>query len=586
MTGGPTASRCRGGYVKETATFIIGDDLSVLPNVLVTSVNLLQQLRIKDMDAIEELTVDIGKREVVDLLKLSLISKNPLTDFVFEKKPRVDDFNPINQSWLERGDESSDEGRKIVVRALAVLHMLEGESSLSCIDKLYKSISELSPDRYLRSQRVKEELVNAKCAPQFAINGQILPIGEVSLPKYCFNTLRDGLVATSTTPSLKICDPKSCIGDSCSGKGFPKGPSTFMVTDDLVVTPMSSISAVSYLNRSQVPFSDLEERVISVGVKEQLRIKDMDAIEELTVDIGKREVVDLLKLSLISKNPLTDFVFEKKPRVDDFNPINQSWLERGDESSDEDEDFADLLFSFMTLPLGGVLHMLEGESSLSCIDKLYKSISELSPDRYLRSQRVKEELVNAKCAPQFAINGQILPIGEVSLPKYCFNTLRDGLVATSTTPSLKICDPKSCIGDSCSGKGFPKGPSTFMVTDDLVVTPMSSISAVSYLNRSQVPFSDLEERVISVGVKEGLAILKASLTSTSALTQVSSNNSQKTLSLKLKTWRLLRNKLWDITEKDGLGLSKASLTSTFALTERLKHLIRPIPSCLKLYTGF
>jgi len=241
---------------------------------------------------------------------------------------------------------------------------------------------------------------------------------------------------------------------------------------------------------------------------------------------------------MISKSPLTDFIFEKKPRVDDFNPINESWFERGEESSDEgrrivvralvrksnkkimftgaEEDFADFLFSFLTLPLGGVLHMLEGNSSLGCIDKLHKSISELSPDRYLRSQRLKEELANPKCATQFTISGQILPIGEVSLPVYYCNTFFDGVrhtfaLSTSTrTPyydydknvRLEILDGKSSIGDFWIGKGFAKGPSTFMVTDDLVVTPMSSISAVSYLNRSQVPLSDLEERVISVGVKE------------------------------------------------------------------------------------
>jgi len=246
-------------------------------------------------------------------------------------------------------------------------------------------------------------------------------------------------------------------------------------------------------------------------------------------------------LSFISKNPLTDFVFKKEPRVDDNNPINQSWLERGDGSSDEgrkivvralvrksnekimlvdaEEDFADFLFSFLTLPLGGVLHMLEGNSSLSCIDKLYKSISELGPDRYLRSQRVKGELANPKCAPLFTISDQILPIGEVSLPVYYCNTFFDGReyrfsLSISARPRyygyygydenarLEIMNPKSCIGDSRSGKGFVKGPSMFMVTDDLVVTPMSSISAVSYLNRSLVPLSDLEERVISVGVKE------------------------------------------------------------------------------------
>ncbi|CAJ1803025.1 unnamed protein product [Sphenostylis stenocarpa] len=317
--------------------------------------------------------------------------------------------------------------------------------------------------------------------------------------------------------------------------GFVKETATFIICDDLSVLPNVLVTGVNLLQK--------------------LGIKDMDVIEEQTVDISKREVVDLLKLSLLSKNSLTDFIFKKKPCVGDLNPTNQSWLERGEESSDgsrrmvvralvrksnktvlfaeAEEDFADLLFSFLTLPLGGVLHMLEGNSSLGCMDQLHKSISELSPDRYLRSQRLKEELVNPKCAPQFTISDQILPFSEVSLPVYYCNTFFDChkynlTLTTSTRPicysydknvPLEILDPKSPIGDSRSGKGFAKGPSMFMVTDDLVVTPLSSISAVSYLNRRlQVPLSDLEERIIHVGVKEGLAILKASLTSTSALT--------------------------------------------------------------------
>ncbi|QCE11864.1 hypothetical protein DEO72_LG10g3102 [Vigna unguiculata] len=333
------------GFVKETASFIICDDLSVLPNVVVTSVNLLQRLGIRDMDAIEEQTLAISKREVVDLLKLSFISKNPLTDFVFKKEPRVDDFNPMNQSWLERGDESSDEGRKIVVRALVrksnekimlvdaeedfadflfsfltlplggVLHMLEGNSCLSCIDKLYKSISELGPDRYLRSQRVKGELANPKCAPLFTISDQILPIGEVSLPVYYCNTFFDGReyrfsLSISARPRyygyygydenapLEIMNPKCCIGDSRSGKGFVKGPSMFMVTDDLVVTPMSSISAVSYLNRSLVPLSDLEERVISVGVKEGLAILKASLTSTSALTQGLQQFTKIIKLEI------------------------------------------------------------------------------------------------------------------------------------------------------------------------------------------------------------------------------------------------------------------------------------------------
>ncbi|XP_047173213.1 uncharacterized protein LOC124841075 [Vigna umbellata] len=412
------------------------------------------------------------------------------------------------------------------------------------LSSLYESVSHLE-EEHLWTQTCKEMLLHPRTSMESYCQLLKLNIDDTAPTKY-FLCEDLGCSRKTNGSLLSIFKNQRC---SCGKlmnrivspeistleKGFVKETATFIICDDLSVLPNVLVTIVNLLQK--------------------LGVKDMNGIEEQTVDISKREVVDLLKLSLISRNPLTDFVLEKKPRVDDFNPINQSWVERGDESSDEgrkivvralvrksnekivfadaDEDFADLLFSFMTLPLGGVLHMLEGKSSLSCIDKLYKSISELSPDRYLRSQRVKEELANPKCAPLFTISDQILPIGEDILPVYYCNTFiygkeRHVVLSTSTRPRiygydmnarLEIFDPKSCIGDSRSDKGFVKGPSTFVVTDDLFVTPMSSISAVSCLKRSQVPLSDLEERVISVGVKEGLAILKASLTSTSALTE-------------------------------------------------------------------
>ncbi|MCH97692.1 DUF674 family protein, partial [Trifolium medium] len=150
-------------------------------------------------------------------------------------------------------------------------------------------------------------------------------------------------------------------------------------------------------------------------------------------------VADLLKLSLLSKTPLSDFVLKKKPILCNSNQNFEPKIKIGNglpsPDSDEveqmvvkvirrtsnrkilfvtaEEVFADFLFSFLTFPMGIVLQMLE---------------------------------------------------------------------------------------------------------DDLVVTPMSSIDAISYLERMKVPLNDVEERDVSIGLKEGLSILKASLTSTSVLT--------------------------------------------------------------------
>ncbi|WJX82021.1 hypothetical protein P8452_64835 [Trifolium repens] len=165
-----------------------------------------------------------------------------------------------------------------------------------------------------------------------------------------------------------------------------------------------------------------------------------------------------------------------------------------------EEDFADFLFSFLTFPLGGVLQMLEGSSSLSGIDMLYKSLTELSPEKCLRSLELKNKISKPQIFPGFEVRNQILPIGKAAI------------TYQSSTHFLNFVDPKSSV----SG-GFAR-PFTIMVTEDLVVTPMSSFDCVSYLERMKVPLNDVEEMVINIGVMEGLSILKASLTSTSALT--------------------------------------------------------------------
>ncbi|CAJ2670645.1 unnamed protein product [Trifolium pratense] len=161
-----------------------------------------------------------------------------------------------------------------------------------------------------------------------------------------------------------------------------------------------------------------------------------------------------------------------------------------------EEDFADFVFSFLTFPLGGVLRMLQGFSSIFSIDKLYRSVTELSSNKGLRSQEFKVLLTNPSISRQLELRHQILPIRTSNYKE-----------------SIKLynfVDPKSP-----NSGGYANGPITFMVTDDMVVTPMSSIDAISYLERMKVPLNDVEEIVVNIGQKEGLSILKASLTSTS-----------------------------------------------------------------------
>ncbi|RHN46371.1 hypothetical protein MtrunA17_Chr7g0241511 [Medicago truncatula] len=287
------------GFAKETATFIISDDLTVMPNVFGTVIPLLQKLEITNIGAI-----------VIDILKMPLVSKTPLTDFIFKKKRFCDEFVKINQPEYKNGEVTSKEGRQMSVKVLqrkstgeilfveggvdfidfifsfltfplgGVLHMLQGFSSLSCIDNLYKSVTELSPDTYLTSQELKDKLTKPPIAAQFELSNPTSPISADTLPVYYYHTYYNSqwirslrityycCVSDDRCVLLNFVDPKYSASKSSSCGEFAKGPSVYMVTDDLVVTPTSSFNAISHLKSLNVPLSDVEEKVVRIGVNE------------------------------------------------------------------------------------------------------------------------------------------------------------------------------------------------------------------------------------------------------------------------------------------------------------------------------
>uniref|UniRef100_A0A0D3H9L0 Uncharacterized protein n=1 Tax=Oryza barthii TaxID=65489 RepID=A0A0D3H9L0_9ORYZ len=69
-----------GGYVKEVVTYLVMDDLSIEPMSTISAVMLLKKFDVKDCSALDEMTVDLGPKECVKLLKASLESTTALTD--------------------------------------------------------------------------------------------------------------------------------------------------------------------------------------------------------------------------------------------------------------------------------------------------------------------------------------------------------------------------------------------------------------------------------------------------------------------------------------------------------------------------
>ncbi|TQD70329.1 hypothetical protein C1H46_044139 [Malus baccata] len=187
------------------------------------------------------------------------------------------------------------------------------------------------------------------------------------------------------------------------------------------------------------------------------------------------------------------------------------------------EDFVNLLCSFLTLPLGVILKKMRNVSWKGCLDQLYKSVQDLD-EQYLKSNYHKELLVNPKLAPGYQYKKTLLGIEEMSFyyvdKKLTTDTSCIPHNSSAESVKLDVVDPKSHEDKDKSAQGFLRGPAIFTVTDNLVVRPISPILEMSVLQELKVPFTDIEDHIVHVGNREALQLLVASFLGESALTDV------------------------------------------------------------------
>ncbi|KAK6234967.1 Protein of unknown function DUF674 - like 8 [Theobroma cacao] len=339
---------------------------------------------------------------------------------------------------------------------------------------------------------------------------------------------------------------KQMLSDARDRGVFVKGLTRMIVSDELKIMPPLTASSFSLLSK--------------------LGLTDGSTIEERAFNVGVDEVLDLLKFSLVSRIPLTETLLKKSLDMNNedydqgsFTNFNQGSFTESEivEASSNNykricaklivsksrkmvcyaevsEDFVDLLFSFLTVPLGHVAKEMKSHSSRGCINHLYNSIQDLDAERYLKSNDHKAMLVSPRLAPGFRLGNQPLGVEECKRQqnlyyhvKVIHGFLRPELFSDekllpcsdSTQASLlSVVDPKSHYKDAKSSGGFVKGPSMFTVTDNLIITPISPASGLSVLSKCKVPFSDIEERVVHVGEEEASRLLVASFVTKSALT--------------------------------------------------------------------
>ncbi|XP_058099869.1 uncharacterized protein LOC131244250 [Magnolia sinica] len=203
------------------------------------------------------------------------------------------------------------------------------------------------------------------------------------------------------------------------------------------------------------------------------------------------------------------------------------------------KDFIDFLFSLLALPIGYVSKLLTKQRMVGCAGSLYDSFENLTVD-YMQPNFDKNTILNPKTSiPMSGQNPPLLLQDGASSTKskyyscgsyynysnhYFITDVKDAVCASCNQKMAQefvYVSPKGVASGSVGGGGCVRGVVTYMVMDDLAVTPMSTISSISLLNKYQVKdVSALKEKVVEVGMDEGLDLLRASLESKTVLTDV------------------------------------------------------------------
>ncbi|KAI5318097.1 hypothetical protein L3X38_037805 [Prunus dulcis] len=203
------------------------------------------------------------------------------------------------------------------------------------------------------------------------------------------------------------------------------------------------------------------------------------------------------------------------------------------------KDVVDFLFSLLSLPVGTVIRLLSKDGMVGSMGKLYESVENLN-DTYLQPNLDKDTLLKPKTTvaganilPQLTNNINVdsnskqFYMCSNCYPRHisdvygtpCPNSYNS--IITSVTYVSPQASSSPVVATSGSEGGYVKGVVTYMVMDNLEVKPMSTISSIALLNQFNVKdVGALQEKVVHLGMKEGLKLLKASFETSAVLTKV------------------------------------------------------------------
>ncbi|KAG8369636.1 hypothetical protein BUALT_Bualt14G0034200 [Buddleja alternifolia] len=168
---------------------------------------------------------------------------------------------------------------------------------------------------------------------------------------------------------------------------------------------------------------------------------------------------------------------------------------------------------------------------MGSLANLYESIENLN-ETYIQPNHTKATLLKPTPPPNLGYSSPLMLLNHAPAPtqkmfykcSYCSSSyVSEDPKAVCPGCSSTMSRNMSYVAPQQEGSGeggYVKGVVTYMVFDDLVVTPLSVTSSITLLNRFNVEVNALEEKVVNLGMDQAIKLLKASLQSKTVLTDV------------------------------------------------------------------
>ncbi|CAN1174054.1 hypothetical protein LINPERPRIM_LOCUS9659 [Linum perenne] len=171
-------------------------------------------------------------------------------------------------------------------------------------------------------------------------------------------------------------------------------------------------------------------------------------------------------------------------------------------------DFVDFLFNLLSLPLSGIIKLISTESMVGSVGSIYQSLEDLQQSLFNPNFNKKSILT-----PDFTTNlSPLIQPKQPPPPAVTYNNSAYGYgYDYHRTPAPTPTPPA----------GIVKELTSFMVMDDLRVSQLSIISALTLLNKFGCKdIGALEEKEVEFGIDEARELLKECLQSKQVLTNV------------------------------------------------------------------